>query len=636
MPAGERYAFGDFVLERSQRRVLRGDGTALDLTPRLFDALLLFVERAGDLLDKDTLMRVLWRGVVVEENSLSQVVSGLRRALGDDPQQSRYIRTIPRRGFRFVAAVTVLPGGDATAPAEPRAAERDVPESSRRRHWLRGAAAAGVAAGLGIGWWAWREEAGDGAPAPGATLAVLPFRPLNAEGRDELLELGMADSIAARLSSVPGLVVRSSSSVMRYSGSAQDPKRAARDLDVGYVVDGTLQRRGDQLRVTARLLRAADGAAVWTGSFDETIASVFDVQDQISLRVLSALAPMLQSLAAGNAQQSEPGGTRSPDAYQLYLAAAWRSQDMRSDSNAKAIDLCRQALAIDPNYAHAWALLAWVHRRRLWRVDAPPADVFDAQGEAVRRALALVPELARARAGLGFSLHMYAYDWPGAEREYRRAIAANANEDSAHFGLGMLLVALGRLDDGFAHLRLARELDPMSPVFHAVEASLLVERGRFREARARLDRALDIAPDHGLAHLSLGILHMAEHRTDDATAALRRAVELHDAATRPRAVLAMHLAAIGDADEARAILDALRARARSRYVPPTSLATACAALGETGAALDALEQGFRVRDNRMIWFKDDPSWIPLRKEPRYLALLKRLDLERYGPGLSAV
>ena len=349
MSVSQRYAFGDFVLERSQQRVLHRDGTQLSLTPRLFSALLLFAERAGELLDKDTLMLALWPGLVVEENNLSQVISGLRRALGDDTQGSRYVQTVPRRGFRFVAAVTVLPDVEAPPPAELLAPELGPSPGGERgsgpqpladrphdaapqanpaqfdpRHPRRLALAVIAATGLaGTGWWVWRRRDASGPATQGPTLAVLPFKPLVAEGRDELLEVGMADSLITRLSTVPGLVVRSVGSVLRYAGPEQDPVRAARELDVVWIVDGSLQRRGDQLRATARLLRAADGSAAWSGSFDEKFTGVFDIQDQISNRVMQALAPTLRAAAgsaAGTGADVDPGRLR-------LLQGAWARAD---------------------------------------------------------------------------------------------------------------------------------------------------------------------------------------------------------------------------------------------------------------------------------------------------------------------
>jgi TolB-like protein/DNA-binding winged helix-turn-helix (wHTH) protein/Tfp pilus assembly protein PilF len=642
MVVSDRYAFGDFVLERSQQRVLRSDGSELSLTPRLFSALLLFVENADALLDKDTLMRALWPGLVVEENNLSQTVSSLRRALGDEPPGSRYIQTVARRGFRFIASVTVLPSVDRPATALPAVAagmQRNRSGGRRqsdRRRWLRLVLAGSVAAGLGgAGWWAWRRErtAATDAGTLRATLAVLPFKPLAAESRDELLEVGMADSLITRLSTVPGLVVRSVGSVRRYAGAEQDPVRAARDLDVAWIVDGSLQRRGDQLRVTARLLRAADGAAAWSDSFDEKFTGVFDVQDLISARVAQALATRLEVGADARAPLNGIGGTRNTDAYQLYLAAGRLAQDMRADGLRKSFALYNQALAVDPGFALAWVGLAEAHRRTLFGADGVPSEVFEPAGLAVRRALAIAPNLAEARAEQAFKLYWFDFDWPAAEREFRRALAINPNVATAHFGLATLLLTQDRPDEGFARMRSARELDPMSPVLNALEAAYLLAAGRRDEARARLNRAFDIAPNFWLAHITLATLHLAEQQPDQAIAALRRAVVLADN-SRASALLGIYLARGGQREEAREILNQLLSRAQTRYVAPSSLAAVHLALDEVGPALDALDRAFLSRDTRLTFLKDDPRLADLRKEPRFIGLMQKLKLDRYGPGLS--
>ena len=635
MPVSQRYAFGDFVLEPSQQRVRRVDGQTLNLTPRLFSALQLFVENAGQLLDKDTLMLALWPGLVVDENSLSQVVSGLRRALADDTVGSRYIQTVPRRGFRFIAAVTLLPDTAAPEAAGDSPIDTSVGRGFERRHWLRWALAGGAVAGLGgIAAWESRRVPTTVTAAQPHTLAVLPFKPLVAEGRDDLLEVGMADSLIARLSTVPGLVVRSIGSVRRYVGADQDPLRAARDLDVAWIVDGSLQRRGDQLRVSARLLRAADGGAVWSGSFDEKFTGVFEVQDMISARVARVLTPSLELLADARRAPAGLGGTRNTDAYQLYLAAARHGQDMRADGLRRSIALFNQALEIDPSYALAWAGLAETYRRSLFGADARPTEVFEPAAVAVQRALALAPNLAEARAEQAFRLYWFDFDWAGAEREFRRVLALNPNVAAAHFGLASLLLNQDRPDEGFAQMRMARELDPMSPVLNTLEAAYLLAAERHDEARARLNRALDIAPRFWLAHITQGLLHLVDEQPDKAIAEMRTAVLLADGNSRPNALLGMYLARLGQTREARAILMQLLSLAKSRYVPPTSLAAVYAALGELGPALDALDQAFLTHDTRLAFLKDDSRLAALRKEPRFVALIHKLKLDRFGPGFA--
>jgi DNA-binding winged helix-turn-helix (wHTH) protein/TolB-like protein/tetratricopeptide (TPR) repeat protein len=637
-----RYAFGDFVLEPSQQRVRRRDGSALNLTPRLFGALLLLVENAGALLDKEALMRALWPGLVVEDNSLSQVISGLRRELGDDSHDSRYIQTVPRRGFRFIATVTEL--ADPPAPERLQAAatesaaqaEPAVQPVSGKRRLLRFALTTGVVSGFaGMGWWVSRRASQADTAGQPSTLAILPFKPLASDARDELLEVGMADSLIARLSTVPGLVVRSIGSVRRYAGTDQDPLRAARDLDVAWIVDGSLQRRGDQLRVTARLLRAADGAATWSGSFDEKFTGVFDVQDLISTRVARELAPSLEVGAGTKAQLTDAGGTRNIEAYQLYLAAGRLIQDMRADGLRKSLALYSRALALDPDYALAWVGLAEAHRRRLFGADDEPSAAFEPAHVAVQRALAIAPNLAEARAEGAFKLYWFDFDWPAAEREFRSALATNPNVSVAHFGLALLLLStLGRPDEGFAHMRAARELDPMSPVVNTMEARFLIEAGRRDEGRARLNHAFEIAPNFWLAHSTLGLLHLAERQPDQAIAALRRAVMLADN-SRAGASLGVYLARSGQHEEAREILNQMLSLAQTRYVAPTSLAALHAAVGEVVPALDALDRAFLSRDTRLIYLKDDTRFpASLRAEPRFVALLHKLKLDRFGPGIG--
>ncbi len=648
----ERYAFGDFVLERSQQRVLRGDGTELTLTPRLFSALLLFVEHPGELLDKDTLMAALWPGLVVEENNLSQVVSSLRRALSGATGAEPLIQTVPRRGFRFIAPVTILDEVDAPTPAPviaaaptlqapgsaaPRPVAAGAGSGTARRRWLT-IAAAGVAgsAVVGAAWFARRPVAVQGV-AKRLTLAVLPFKPLVMDGRDELLEIGMADSLIARLSTIGGVVVRSVGSVRRYAGPDQDPVMAARDLDVAWIVDGSLQRRGDQLHVTARLLSVADGTAAWSGSFDERVTGIFDVQDAISERIAGVLTPSLAAArgAVARAAFDGVGGTRNGDAYQLYLAARLHAQGIRADGLAKSAALYNQAIDVDPGYALAYAGLVETYRRMLFGADVVPADAFAPATVAARRALELAPTLAEAHAGLGWIRFWYEFDWADAERTFRHAIAINPNVVEAHFGLGLLLLSLDRPVEGLQHLTTARELDPLSLILNALESAYLFEAGRADEATTRLTRAFQINPDFWVAHLVLARRLAGERRDTEALASFRRAEALSNGSSQPLANLGLQLARMGALDEARQIRDRLLALQTRRYVPPTSLAAVHVGLGENALALDALDRAYELRDTRLVYLKDDVRWAGLHGEPRFDKLLRRLRLDGMGAGEPA-
>ena len=598
--SADTLAFGEFTLDPLRRTVWHRDGSELTLTPRLFNALQLFVEHPGELLGKDLLMGALWPGLVVEENSLSQVISALRRALGDDDR--RYIQTDPRRGFRFVAEVClrgpVLPANEASATEA-----------------------------------AWPSAVSARNPA----LAVLPFISLASDGQDDLLEVGMADSLIARLSMLPGLVVRSVGSVRRFAGMDQEPLKAARTLDVVWVVDGSLQRHGDQLRVAARLLSVADGTAVWSGRFDERFTSVFDVQDAIARRVAEALLRQLQDSITTPQPLPAPanGGTRSVDAYQHYLAGLAKSHGIRGSQLRQSAAEFERAIMLDPNYALALVGKADACRRMVWGADSAPVDVFGSTRPWVLQALAIAPQLAEAHCELASILYWYDYNWAEAAREFRQALALKPSLAPAHFGLGYLLVSLGRVDEGLEHTRMACKLDPMGLVFNAHHACFLAHIGERAKAQALLQWILEVAPDFWVGYLAMGRLRLIDGDLDAGITAAHRAHELSGGqSTQAAAMLGAFCARAGRLDEARAMLQKLRRRARERFVPPTSLAAVLAALGDRDAALIELERAFDVHDTRLVYVKDDWRWEPLRNDPRYRTLLHRMKLDGYGPGLA--
>ena len=583
------YEFGEFRLDVPRRRLLRRDGTPVPLTPRLLDALLHFVEHPGELLGKDALMQALWPGLVVEENNLNQAIAALRRALGDDTRDSRYIQTVPRRGFRFVAEVRRLADDE-------RAASR----------------AAGA--------------------APVQALAVLPFQPLVDEASDELLEIGMADSLIARLSTVPDLAVRSVATVRRYAGRRPDPVDAARQLGVDWIIDGAVQRSGEQIRVTARLLRA-DGTSRWSGTFDEKYTSVFDLQDMISDRVARVISPRL---GAHGARAVAASGTHDADAYQLYLAARTRAQGMRPSGLRKSVEFFRKAIELDPDYALAHAGMAETWRRLPFVADGEPAESFGAARAAALRALELDPSLAEGYSALGWVKWWHDWDWPGAEQAFRRAIELNPSVWEAHLGLGHFLSSQGRDDEGFPHVQRARELDPLSLITNTIEAGYLLARNRRADGEERLRRVLEIDPGFWIAHLTLASFHLADKDLGKAIDALQLAAANSEGeSTQPVALMGFLLARSGRRDEARALLDRLIGDAGQRYVPPTSIAAIHSGLGETAAALDRLERGCEGRDVRMAFLAVDGRWAPLRGEPRFATLLSRLRLDSAVPGKSA-
>ena len=660
------YEFGGFVLDPLRRQLRRGDDASdaglVEVTPRVFDALLYFIERPGQLLDRETLFQALWPGLVVEDNNLSQALSALRRALGDE-HHDRYVLTVPRRGFRFVCAVRQVALDDegrplieatsatqpaageagasaatlaapptspidsppAQAPASPASPPAPEPASAppHRRRQVAVLAVVGAALVLlaAVVFMPWLRDRSDGRPVPPvATLAVLPFKPLLAEHRDEILELGMADSLIVRVSTTPGLVVRSIGSVRRFAGAEQDALAAARQLDVQWILDGTVQRWGDRVRLTARLLRAADGVASWSGSFDERFGDVFAVQEQIAEKVARLLIPHLGAGIAANAS-----GTRDADAYQLYLTARYHAQTIRPSGLALSVELYQRAIDRDPGYALAYAAMADSLRRLTVAADASPGPTLVRARAAAMRALELDPRSADGHAALGWVLWWHDWDWSAAEQSFRRAIALNPNVAEAHLGLGHLLLSQRRGgDEGLQAIRRARELDPLSRIANTLEAGYLVAAGRRDEGRSRLQKALQIDPDFWPAYLLLANLYQVEGEIGKAIDAARRAEQLSEGSVQAIARVGALLAAGGRRDEAQATLQRLLDATRERYVPPTMIAEVVCALGERERTLDWLDKAMAAHDIHLAFLKITPCLGALQGVPRFDAIVRKL------------
>jgi DNA-binding winged helix-turn-helix (wHTH) protein/tetratricopeptide (TPR) repeat protein len=580
-----RVAFGNFVLDRERRQVLRRDGVALALTPRLVNAIEFFVERPGQLIEKDTLLRELWPDRVVEDNSLSQLIHALRRALGDDGEQHRYLQTEARRGFRLVVPVERLEADSGPV----------------------------------------RDDMAAPLRTPSSTLAVLPFLPLSADERDALLGLGMADTLTTRLSTLPRLAVRSLGSVRRLAATHDDAVQIGRALDVEWVVDGTLQRDGMRLRASARLLSVADGTAAWSEQFDAAWTDVFNVQDTIADRVARGL---------GHRLAHPVSGTRSIDAYQLYLAGLNHAQDVSGESLHKSIALFEHALRIDPRYALAHVGAAEAHRRKIFGADGAPAEIYAQMSEHVTRALDIAPQLADAHAQLGWLRYWRDHDWAAAERAFRHALELNPNLALAAFGLGFMLVVIGRRAEGMALVRTARELDPMSLLICTLEATFLLRGGDRESAEKRLARVLEFAPKFWVAHMASAAWQDEHGDPRAALASIELAVQLNRHTSQALALQGVMLARYGRRAEARIVLARLEDRSGHHYVPPTSIAAVQAALGYREAALASLERAFECNDCRLLHLREDRRWVTLRDEPRFLHLVERMNLAGLPPGFS--
>ena len=616
-----RYLFGEFEVDAVSRELRRNGGAQVSLTPKVFDTLLLLVQNAGSVLGKEAMIAAIWPKRIVEENNLTQNISVLRRVLGASAGDHRYIVTEPGQGYRFVAPVRIETGeGNAAAGAEQRASSSSGMQRTRKVLLLAIAALAIVGAAA----WLWRARALPSAAASIPTLAVLPFKPLLPDSRDEVLELGMADTLIAKLSTDSHVVVRSLSAVRRFGLADQDPVAAGRALGVASVLEGHIQRQGDQVRLNARLLAVPGGAALWSGTFDASFTDVFAVQDAITQQVAAALSLQLDR---DQRRRMAENYTRNVEAYQLYLHGRFHLQKATPPELETGIDFFRQALVLDPSYALAYVGLAEGYRRQAIISDADPQTVLPLAKAAAQHALKIDDTLAEAYVPLGFVSFWYDWDWAAAETEFKRGIELQPSFADAHFGYAALLSNTGRHADALHESERARALDPLSPLYVALEASFVGYAGHVEEARQQVEGVLRSNPDFWIAHLVRGWLDTDAQRYDEAVADFTRARDLSGGSQQAVSMLGYALGRAGRQDDARAILDSLLARAAPEYLAPTSIATIHVGLGENEQALDWLERGYAARDVRMTFLKVDRRWDPLRDEPRFVAIVRRMRLE---------
>ena len=611
------YEFGDFILECGRRRLLRrGSDAALALTGKAFDTLLYLVEHRGETLDKDTLLKVIWPGVIVEENSLTQGISMLRQVLGEAPGENRYIATVPRKGYRFVAEVTEdsrQAGQEATAPST-----ETLSAAPKRSRWLAWIGAAGVAVLVAAGVYFFQRGVGGDTPSAIRTVAVLPFKPLHADERDESLELGMTESMIASIGA-RGLNVSPLSSVRRRGAIDQDPLGMGRALHTESVLDGSLQHRGDQLQVSVRLLRVADGHQLWANRYQGNISGIFGIQEQISAKVAETLSG--KSAAAGASAPQMVGGTRDATAYLLYANGRYALARSTEESLGLAVGYFEQALERDPQFALAHVGLAESYTILGIFGMRAPAETMPRARDAVLKALRIEPQLAGAYATLGQIKMQYDRDWDGAEADFERAIALNSSLAEPHLHWGVLLGMRGELDRGLEELKQAERLEPLLTMAKTRAGSLLYFAHRYEEAIAQINESLALDDRPGIAHALLGRVYLHTGRFD---LALAEFAKIRGPTPGSFGDVGQALALSGRRAEALAELDRVLKLSSERYVPAGDIASIYVGLGDTENALVWLDRALQQRTSVLGFLAQNPTFDGLHDDPRFAVIVDRV------------
>jgi serine/threonine-protein kinase len=479
-----------------------------------------------------------------------------------------------------------------------------------------------VAAGLGM-YWLFRGR--DVLPAPPLvkSIAVLPLKPIVAESRDEALEIGMADSLIFRLGSIHEIVVRPTSAIRKYSALEQDPLAAGREQQVDAVLEGSIHKSGEKVRVTVRLVRVADGQQLWADTFDEKLTDLFTLQDSISDRVAEILALRLIN---EKKEKLTKRYTENAEAYQLYLKGRHQLNRLTDDGFMKGRDYFQRAIDTDSKYALAYAGLATSYTQLAgWGVFSP-GECFPKATAAATKALELDDQLVEAHISLGTVRFFYEWNWAAAEHEFKRAIQINASEPDARQMHSYYLSAMQRFDEALLEMRRAHELDPVSLVKVAGIGEVLYFKGEYDRAAGQYREALELDPNSGFAHWALGNVYLQKGMYQQAISEYQTSIPLSGDSPDELASLGYAYALSGKSGEAQKVIAELTARSKRRYVPPTLFAFVYTGLGEKDRAFEWLDRAFDERDSVLVLLNAEPMFGPLRSDPRFVQLARRIGL----------
>ena len=636
------------------------DGQPVPLRPKEFAVLLALVENHGHVLTKDEFFKGVWPGQFVEEGNLNRHISSLRRVLGESSDAPQYVETVPKVGYRFVANVQEIVhpstdieerefrdhssdvvierrtvariiteeeevangGGVFESSLEPKALPAGAEKEVNRRRALARVAVAVLLVGLTLALayaWSSRKSQGTKTVATVRSIAVLPFKPIGAADEDQYLGLGMADALITKLSNIREINIRPTSAVRKYDAPNQDPVLAGSELRVEAVMEGSVQRVGERIRVTVQLVSVPDGAPLWAEKFDEQFTNIFAVQDRISEQVARALT---LSLSSSEKEMLSKRYTANSEAYQLYLKGRYFSDKRTEEGLKRGLEHFQQAIDLDSNYALAYAGLADSYILLAMYGALSPKESLPRAKAMATKALEIDEELAEAHMSLAFARMTNDRDWSGAEVDFKRAIELNPNHATAHHWYAEYLASVTRHDEAIAEIERAQELDPVSLIVHTEVGRHFYYARQYDRAIEQLRKAVEMDPNFARAHQYLGRTYVKKGMYEEAVAECQKAWQL-DNTPRTLGFLGYAYAVSGKRAAAQKVIEELKGESKRRYVSPYWITVVYAGLGDTDGALEWLEKLYEERSGFLIFLKVEPIFDSLRSDPRFTDLLRR-------------
>ena len=637
--------FGRFRL-LPHRRELRADGVAVELGSRAFDVLMVLVEAGGALVTKDEMLGRVWPDTVVEENNLAVQISTLRKALGEDRD---FIRTVSGRGYRFVAEIRTSPAEAAQStpssnspttvsslisrePEHEKTSDRLVGvvdaidaslpsrQPSRRLDWRL--FTSGLTRLLVASFSRLLHSRNQTSPQI-RSIAVLPLESLSGDPSQDYFADGMTDELISALAQISALRVISRTSIMTYKRVRKLLPEIARELNVGAVVEGTVLRFGDRVRISAQLIEVPLERHIWAQSFEGDLRDTLVLQSSVARAIAEQIRVTVTEEEQAALQNSKPV---NPVAYEAWLKGRYFINKRTGDGLKKAIEYFSHAIERDPTYAAAYSGLADAYALSGdWKYGVlSPQDAFSKAKSAAEKALALDDNLAEAHASLAFALDLYGWDWEAAETEYQRAIKLDPGYATAHQWYSWHLMMMGRHSEGILELTKAESLDPLSLIISADMADALCVARRYEEAVQKSKKILEMDPNFAVGHYELGQALAQKNLHDEAIVEFQRAIELSGHSGAFNSYLGYAYAMSGREEEAIKIVDDLQARHDQNPSADADIALIYVGLGDRDQAMIALNKAYEARFKASILLR--PAFDPLRTDARFQDLLRRIGL----------
>jgi TolB-like protein/DNA-binding winged helix-turn-helix (wHTH) protein/Tfp pilus assembly protein PilF len=624
---GRLISFGVFEIDlRTQE--LRKSGNVIKLANQPFRILAMLASRPGEMVTREDIQREIWGGetFVDFEQGVNHCIKSIRNVLNDDPQNPRYIETLPRRGYRFIAPVQLVePTGlhEAAAPengavkADERTGETKAIPGRYWRWAFFGLVLMAIV--VGTAWWRSKER---GEPV-GKTVAVLPFKNMTGDVGQEFMSDGMTEELSTRLAEVnpEQMAVISRTSAYKYKNTEKGATQIGNELGADYLVEGSVRSDAGRVRITAQLIRVSDQEQMWAASYDRDPQSVLKLESEVA----DEIAGIIKVKVAGGPGRDNRQSATSWEAYSAYLKGRHLLLDTKTEQDMRlALQYFEEATKHDPRYALGYTGLADGYME-LAGFGIPPQEAYTKAREAVTKALLLDPGLAEAHVTLG-NLYFYA-DWnvAEAEREYKKAISLKPQYEEAHHSYSHLLMYLGRHDESIAASERLLRLDPLSPHMNAHLGLAYVLAGRNDDAISQLNKTVEQNPGYIRAYRFLGVAYLQKGETKRAVDAQRQAVALAAGSTEALSDLAHALARSGDIKQANEILEQLKKDAKRRFVADSEFAVIYVGLGRNDEALASLEKAVATHE-RMVTLNAEPRWAPLKDDPRFKSLVRRSGL----------